>query len=132
MRCALAHAYESTRAVIKKMAKRVRFSDSAVEAARKVQSMRRTIIRVQKIPFVKSLPAKESLRRMMKMPNRWQVLLEQAYTSSPDRFSSLAVDPAQRSSLLLLDKDFIDSDELSEGRCVVVLYMCVGVGVALL
>ena len=34
MCCALAHAYESTRAVIKKMAKRVRFSDSAVEAAR--------------------------------------------------------------------------------------------------
>ena len=33
-------------------------------------SMRRTIIRVQKIPFVKPLPAKESLliRWMMKMP----------------------------------------------------------------
>ena len=44
--------------------------------------------------------------------NSWEVLLEQAYTSSPDWFSSSAVDPAQRSSLLFLDKDLIDSDEL--------------------
>ena len=49
--------------------------------------------------------------------NRWQVLLEQAYTSSRDWFLRSAVDPAQRSSLLFLDKDLIDSDELSEGRC---------------
>ena len=34
MHCALVHAYESTRAVIEKMVKRVRFSDLAVEAAR--------------------------------------------------------------------------------------------------
>ena len=59
--------------------------------------------------------------------NRWQVLLEQAYTSSRDRFLRSAVDSAQRSSLLFLDKDLIDSDELSEGRCFVVC-ACVGVG----
>ena len=80
---------------------------------------------MQKIPFVKSLPAKESFNSSDdEDANRWQVLLEQAYTSSPDRLSSSAVDPAQRSSLLFLDKDLIDSDELSEGRYFVVLFMC--------
>ena len=133
MHCALAHAYESTRAVIEKMAKRVRFSDSAVEAAREGSEHEEDDHSSAEDSFCEITTSEgESFNSSDdEDANRWQVLLEQAYTSSPDRFSSLAVDPAQRSSLLLLDKDFIDSDELSEGRCVVVLYMCVGVGVAL-
>ena len=55
-----------------------------------------------------------------------QLFLEQAYTGSP---TSSGLDPAQRSSLLLLDKDFIDSDSdglLSEGGCTrACAYVCV-------
>ena len=41
-----------------------------------------------------------------------QLFLEQAYTGSP---TSLGLDPAQRSSLLLSDKDFVDSDDQKVG-----------------
>ena len=39
-----------------------------------------------------------------------QVALESAYSCSPSVFSKRALDPAERSSLLLLDKDFLDSE----------------------
>lgn len=45
-----------------------------------------------------------------------QVALESAYSCSPSLFSKCALDPAERLSLLLLDKDFLDS----EGNLVVV------------
>ena len=46
---------------------------------------------------------------------RVQMMFEGIYTSIPISRSSL--DPAQRASLLLLDKDFIDSDKISQGAC---------------
>ena len=45
-----------------------------------------------------------------------QVAFESAYSCSPSLFSKCALDPAERSSLLLLDKDFLDS----EGNLVVI------------
>ena len=39
-----------------------------------------------------------------------QVALESAYSCNPSVFSKRALDPAERSSLLLLDKDFLDSE----------------------
>ena len=39
-----------------------------------------------------------------------QVALESAYSCNPSIFSKCTLDPAERSSLLLLDKDFLDSE----------------------
>ena len=38
-----------------------------------------------------------------------QAVLESAYSCNPSFFSKCTLDPAERSSLLLLDKDFLDS-----------------------
>ena len=39
-----------------------------------------------------------------------EVALDGAYTCNPSLFSKCSLDPAERSSLLLLDKDFLDSE----------------------
>ena len=39
-----------------------------------------------------------------------EAALEGAYTYSPSLLSKCTLDPAERSSLLLLDKDFLDSE----------------------
>ena len=109
MRCALAHAYERTRAVIEKMAKRVRFSDLALEAAGKGSEHEHEeddhSSAEDSFCEITTSEGETFNSSDDEDANRWQVLLEQAYTSSPDRLSSSAVDPAQRSSLLFLDKD---------------------------
>ena len=47
--------------------------------------------------------------------DRVQMMFEGMYTNIP--ISRSFLDPAQRASLLLLDKDFIDSDVISQGAC---------------
>ena len=109
MRCVLVHVYERTRAVIEKMVKQVWFSDLALEAAGKGSEHEHEDddhssaedsfceITTSEGESFNSLDDEDA--------NRWQILLEQAYMSSPNQILSSAVDPAQRSSLLFLDKD---------------------------
>ena len=52
---------------------------------------------------------------------RVEMIFERAYTCSPSMFSRPSpLAPAERSSLLLLDKDLLNDGEMSEGVCVCV------------
>ena len=53
---------------------------------------------------------------------RVEMILERAYTCSPSFFSRPSpLDPMERNSLLLLDKDLLDDGEMNEGVCVCVV-----------
>ena len=70
----------------------------------------------------------ESLSTSEEDPERLQLALETAFSADPSAFlkSATALDPAERTSLLFLDKDFIDGE--FEGACMhvcVCVYSCI-------
>ena len=101
------------------MAKRVTFSDVTAEAARDDSEREESDHSSAEDSFCEITTSEgESFHSSDdEDAERWQMFLEQAYVTSPHRLSR-TVSPAQRTSLLLLDKDLVDSDELSEGECV--------------
>ena len=61
---------------------------------------------------------------------RIEMVFERAYTCSPSLFSRPSLDPVERSSLLLFDKDLIKYDgEMDEGVFGYILSMVLGGGV---
>ena len=108
-----------TRALIGKMAKRVTFSDVTAETARDDSEHEESDHSSAEDSFCEITTSEGETFHSSddKDAERWQMFLEQVYITSPHRLSR-TVSPAQRTSLLLLDKDLVDSDELSEGECV--------------